>query len=113
LTCVDAAQRGIDLEPETFSLAVTIVDAGELLAAKCVIEALAYVNENKRHLAHNKNVYAASLKGRLLSPNKTPRCLFLGSLVLMRTGTNCTRTGFFFRIQVVNLPTYFIFGIAL
>jgi hypothetical protein len=37
--------------------------------------------------AHNKNVYAASLKGRLLSPNKTPRCLFLGSLVLMRTGT--------------------------
>ena len=44
-------------------------------------------------------MYAASLKGRLLSPNKAPRCLFLGSLVLMRTGTNCTRTGFFFRIS--------------
>jgi hypothetical protein len=50
VTCVHAAQRGIDLEGETFSLGVTIIDAGELLATKCVREALAYVNENKRHL---------------------------------------------------------------
>jgi hypothetical protein len=48
-TTVAAAQRGVEKEPDTFSLTMCIVDAGELLSSKPVLAALAYANENKRH----------------------------------------------------------------
>jgi hypothetical protein len=48
-TTVAAAQRGVEKEPNTFSVTMCIVDAGELLSSKPVVAALAYANENKRH----------------------------------------------------------------